>query len=341
MAPRTQSLRKEQQELVLRLRHEGKTWREVAGRIQQDYRVNPRVAMRLAHGWSQRQVADLWNQRWPAEPKTDKQVSYWEQWPAATGHAPSMNVLARLAELYECAVADLVTDIGDHRDADSAHRTRRDGTELAALASAGSHHQRLEELAEHTQRMDVTDIARTAREWSLRLGAGVDLRSFFLKVSAGLSLAASLPGDEAPIPDAPTPGAPDYTGIWRSRYLYYSSKRETEFAGEHYVVLRQTGTSLRGQSLPHTTGSRLELDLTVDGAVVGGHWSERTSPNGYYRGALYQGTLQMLVSPMRTDMAGKWVGFGKNFRINTGEWEIVWVDHATSARKIRDYHLKV
>ncbi|MUL41582.1 DNA-binding protein [Streptomonospora sp. PA3] len=129
--------------------------------------------------------------------------------------------------------------------------------------------------------------------------------------------------------------------MWHSRYLYYSNKREAEFAGEHYIVLRQTGTSLRGQSLPHTTGSRLELDLTIDGAVVGGHWSERTSPSGYYRGALYQGTLQMLISPMRSDMAGKWVGFGKNFRINTGEWEIVWVDHASSARKVREYHLRV
>ncbi|WP_222936632.1 helix-turn-helix domain-containing protein [Streptomonospora sp. PA3] len=341
MAARRQSLRKKQQELVRRLRQQGRTWPEVARHIQSDYRVNPRVAMRLAHGWSQRQVAEQWNQRWPAEPKTDKQVSYWEQWPAATGHAPSVDVLARLSELYQCAVADLVADIGDHRDADTAHRARVDSDELAALAASDSRHQRLAELAEHTQRMDVTDIARTAREWSLRLGAEVDLRSFFLKVSAGLSLAASLPEDESAIPEAPTPGIPDYTGIWHSRYLYYSNKREAEFAGEHYIVLRQTGTSLRGQSLPHTTGSRLELDLTIDGAVVGGHWSERTSPSGYYRGALYQGTLQMLISPMRSDMAGKWVGFGKNFRINTGEWEIVWVDHASSARKVREYHLRV
>ncbi len=74
--------------------------------------------------------------------------------------------------------------------------------------------------------------------------------------------------------------------------------------------------------------------------VASGAWSERTSPTGYYRGATYHGTLQLLINPMGTGMSGKWVGFGKNFKINTGEWELSWVDHASSARALREYHMK-
>ncbi|WP_156096111.1 hypothetical protein [Amycolatopsis jejuensis] len=37
-------------------------------------------------------------------------LSYWELRPAATGHAPP---LGRLAELYECRVADLLADVAD------------------------------------------------------------------------------------------------------------------------------------------------------------------------------------------------------------------------------------
>ena len=70
-----------------------------------------RVACRLAHGYSQTAVIDRWNHTWPDEAKTFKNLSYWEQWPASTGYAPSLRVLQRLAHLYDCHVADLVSDI--------------------------------------------------------------------------------------------------------------------------------------------------------------------------------------------------------------------------------------
>ena len=104
-------------------------------------------------------------------------------------------------------------------------------------------------------------------------------------------------------------------------------------------MLRQQENRLTGQSLPHSTESELELDLSVSRMVATGAWTEHTSPNGYYKGAIYHGTLQLLIDHMGRSMSGKWLGFGKNFKINSGEWQLTWVDHATN-RTMREYHHK-
>lgn len=115
--PRSQKQQREQ--LVRSLRAEGKSRVEVAEALRQRYRFNARVALRYAHEWSQRQAADEWNQRWPDELKTFKSFSYWEQWPSRTGHAPTFDNLSKLAELYKCAVSDLLVDLPDFRHRDT------------------------------------------------------------------------------------------------------------------------------------------------------------------------------------------------------------------------------
>lgn len=189
------------------------------------------------------------------------------------------------------------------------------------------------------------ELARTVASWAKHTHGIVNRRGLLLKLSAGLALAAAdpaLPESGAPVPEPRTGHeAPDMSGIWHSRYLHYSSGRNQEIEGEHYVVLRQRDNRLFGESLPHSKGSNLRLDLSVDAAIATGVWRERTSPSGYYRGATYHGTLQLVVNPMGRAMSGKWLGFGSNFKVNTGEWELTWVDAATSARAMRPYHLKV
>jgi hypothetical protein len=111
------SQRHQRAELAARMRAVGLTWAEIAATFRARYGVNARVAPRLARGWSQREVADRWTARWPNDLKTSKHISYWEQWPAPTGYEPSIRVLSNLACLYECAVADLLADVGDYREA--------------------------------------------------------------------------------------------------------------------------------------------------------------------------------------------------------------------------------
>jgi hypothetical protein len=114
MGGKPRSLRQAQSLLAGQLRVRGRTWAEIAAEFRALYRVNPRVALRQAHGWSQPQAAARWTARWPDDPKTFKNFSYWELWPGGTGHAPSLGTLDRLAQLYECSVTDLLADCGDY-----------------------------------------------------------------------------------------------------------------------------------------------------------------------------------------------------------------------------------
>lgn len=131
-----------------------------------------------------------------------------------------------------------------------------------------------------------------------------------------------------------------YSGVWLSRYRYPSSGRGAELTGQHYVVVLQHGSRLTIRSLPNGSSnpnSPLTMDLEVSDHVVTGTWTEETAPDGYYRGAVYHGAIQMLVEPTGRKMAGMWVGFGKDFEVNTGPWELVFQTADTSRQSLAEY----
>lgn len=125
----------------------------------------------------------------------------------------------------------------------------------------------------------------------------------------------------------------NYSGIWLSRYEFFSSGRDESFTGLHYVVLLQHGNKLTVRSLPDGSlnpNSPLTMDLTLDGNVVTGTWVEETASDGYYAGARYHGAIQMLIEPTGRRMVGKWLGFGKEFDVNTGPWILEFKDANTN-----------
>ncbi|MGW3753825.1 helix-turn-helix domain-containing protein [Streptomyces sp. NPDC005134] len=144
------------------------------------------------------------------------------------------------------------------------------------------------------------------------------------------------------VTERPTLAAPamkgNYSGIWLSRYEYFSSGRDNTFTGLHYVVLLQHGNRLTVRSLPGSSDSPLTMDLTVDGNVVTGVWKEQTAGSSYYQGAVYHGAIQLLAEPTGRRMAGKWVGFGKEFDVNTGPWTLVFKDASTNKASMEKYN---
>lgn len=145
-----------------------------------------------------------------------------------------------------------------------------------------------------------------------------------------------------PAPKTVVPATGPLTGIWLSRYKYVSSGRDgVELTGLHYVVVVQHGASLSVQSLPNGSlnpDSPLWMDLSQDRHIVTGKWTEETAKDGYYRGAAYHGAIQMLVDSTGRKMSGQWVGFGKDFEVNTGPWELVFQTADTGKSALKEYN---
>lgn len=86
------------------------------------------------------------------------------------------------------------------------------------------------------------------------------------------------------------------------------------------------------------SASRLMMDLTVNGQVVTGTWTEQTSSAGYYQGGVYHGAIQFLIGPTGHRMTGRWVGFGRDFDLNDGPWTLELVSSDTSKATMEKYN---
>ena len=126
------------------------------------------------------------------------------------------------------------------------------------------------------------------------------------------------------------------TGIWLSSYEYESTGREGPFTSQHYVAVVQHGARLQVRSMPGSQ-SRVIMDLTANGQVLTGMWTEETNPSGYYHGAVYHGAIQLLLEPTGRRMTGKWVGFGRDFDLNTGPWSLELVTSSVTDETMKEY----
>lgn len=113
------------------------------------------------------------------------------------------------------------------------------------------------------------------------------------------------------------------TGDWRSYYRYPSTGRAGDYWGQHLLHATQDGNTIRLESGPESASQvTMELTLDIDGKIARGTWQERTDLEGYYKGAVYEGTIELNIAENGERMNGVWHGAGKDGAMNTDIWEL-------------------
>lgn len=193
MAVKPRSRRQEQTRTAQELRAQGRSWAEVAADFCGRYRVNARVAHRIARGWSQREAADAWNARWPDDLKSSKNFSTWELWPGPTGHAPALATLDRLAQLYECTAGDLLTDMPNHGvmpDTPHSNSPARPGRKAVPLAWVPA---LADTLTRRAADINYVELAEEVVMWVQGVPGEWSRRELLQKISTALTVAAAAP----------------------------------------------------------------------------------------------------------------------------------------------------
>lgn len=123
----------------------------------------------------------------------------------------------------------------------------------------------------------------------------------------------------------------NFSGIWRSDYTYHNSDQDKDLLSQHYVRLYVKDNQLIAESVQDLNESYMLARFSVDGNIATGSWQEVTDPQGDYKGTVYYGAAQLIVSEDKKNLKGQWVGFGKNMEVKTGPWEFVYIGEDESA----------
>lgn len=123
------------------------------------------------------------------------------------------------------------------------------------------------------------------------------------------------------------------SGIWRSDYTYYSSDRKKDIVAVHYVRILPRKDGFVAETTQEANEAYMLARFSLDGNVATGTWQEGTSPKRDYKGVIYHGAGQLIVSDDGKHLKGKWVGFGKNMEVKTGPWEFTYLGKDVSVLK--------
>jgi hypothetical protein len=113
-----------------------------------------------------------------------------------------------------------------------------------------------------------------------------------------------------------------YEGIWNSEYTYFNLYRNVDMVSQHYVRMHREGKLLLVEGIKGANKSYLVLRLTLDGDLATGSWQEVTDPEGDFKGVVYNGVAQFIVTKDHQILEGKWLAAGQAHKINNGTWTI-------------------
>ncbi len=121
------------------------------------------------------------------------------------------------------------------------------------------------------------------------------------------------------------------SGTWQCTHWYPNKDDEEEDVSVHKMQGHQLGNELVLQSTPDQDRSYMLVRLSLNDDIATGTWHETTLASGDFKGALYSGAGQLVLSSDRQRMEGQWAGAGFDHklgktRIYTGKWELVRVD---------------
>ena len=126
------------------------------------------------------------------------------------------------------------------------------------------------------------------------------------------------------------------TGIWLSSYDYETTGREP----------RSPATITWPSSSTAPAAGPVHAGIAVPGAD--GPDRQRPGADRYldrgdqsrpadYHGAVYHGAIQLLLEPTGRRMTGRWVGFGRDFDLNTGPWNLELVTSSVTDETMKEY----
>ncbi|HEY7348138.1 MAG TPA: hypothetical protein VH599_07430 [Ktedonobacterales bacterium] len=149
---------------------------------------------------------------------------------------------------------------------------------------------------------------------------------------------SSKPGSSVlPIDQAGPPGpftATNVSGIWHCRYWFPSNIRPGEEETSEYLVrIEREDDGFVLHSLPNKEQSSMVARFTIEGNIATGKWWEQTSPYGEFKGMMYRGSFELVVSKDYRQLTGGWVGPGRDGdaqKIYDGRWELTYMSETVT-----------
>lgn len=117
----------------------------------------------------------------------------------------------------------------------------------------------------------------------------------------------------------------DFSGVWLSTYSFVSGLNGEQLETDHYVTLHRRGDQLVVESIPNIKGSYMMGRFTLEDRIATGYYHSENSPKSSHKGAVYDGAAQLLLSEDGKALVGKYVGYGNELEIKSGDWKIVHV----------------
>lgn len=133
----------------------------------------------------------------------------------------------------------------------------------------------------------------------------------------------------------------DFAGIWHMVYHFTSSRRPGNFNSEYKLKITEEGSHITMDSLPNTEQSHMFVRATLNGRILTGTWQENTSPEGFYKGMVYEGAVQLAIDQDNRRMVGKWLTYGSDGKVGAGDWEMTRLKDNEDLEKHAKQHAKV